>query len=291
MRLDKAINLKIDSETLALIDAYAKAEDVGRSEAVRRLVKRALSQGELADVISERVEDRVAKVCSRGTKASLANFIATMTFASAIGNIERANHNVIMDALEQEGIRTPPQNVGAHLAELYQWEGLGPRELFEFFWNAGGQAQQGEGTPTYDASVKGLKKPLPDLPRLDVEEELERRCADWFDRNFGPGFYETWSGMVELRESRERLREEASRGEAYISPRQADDLAREDTAYRNALVDVTDAAEEERDPYFRRLVFDPDVPPFWREPTEGEKEERLEEEKELFRAFGFTNID
>ncbi|MBQ9043558.1 MAG: ribbon-helix-helix protein, CopG family [Eggerthellaceae bacterium] len=95
------ISFKVDGELYERIAEHARAEGLpNMSAAIRDLIEIALDTGSLSDEIEARVEvrfkeleNRVAKVCSRGTKASLANLLATSTFASAVASIERANYN------------------------------------------------------------------------------------------------------------------------------------------------------------------------------------------------------
>ena len=312
MKLDKTITVKLDSETLSAIDSFAQAEGVGRSEAVRALVVRALNQGTLTDEIAEKVadpiaetiakqterleelEDRLAKVSARGTKAALATLVATATYMAPIGNVARANHNLIALALEREGLSVPPQNIDYDLAALCEWEGLGADELFAFSWEAGGRIQRTGTKATYAAAVKGIRKPSPraaGYSHQELVEHPELRGVAWFDAHFDEGFFDEWIEMVDLKHGRDRIRAEAERGERYISPLEEDNLAREERAYRNTRAMLVEAAEDTMDPFYNRLVFDPEVPPFWREPTDEEKEERARKLIGDFGDFGFKFVD
>lgn len=116
-----AHSVRLDEVLERRVQAYANDRDITPSEAIRRILERGLAvegidlyANPLTEAISRTVrsefaliqrameeqsrasEDRIAKVCSHGTKAALANFVQVVDLSRALIDVYRSENPVEM---------------------------------------------------------------------------------------------------------------------------------------------------------------------------------------------------
>lgn len=158
----RLINMRVDEDVIAQVDAYAKEHLNGnRSEAVRELLKRGLSkeaEGIIAEEISSAVErglERVIKAESRGAKASLGSLILLSKFLPTLLDLTVCNAKYSLKGFNHETLNE--EAIYEALLECDDVENLKAKDAFAFAWQAAGNIQSHGTRPTFSNATQHLK--------------------------------------------------------------------------------------------------------------------------------------
>ena len=173
------VSLSISSDTLQKLIEYASIHGMKLSKAAEVLLSQALDPGSIdsgepieTERILQRLDDiessikgsldnqteRIAKVTSRGTKASLASLIGLVSYLPAIGNLTNANYHLTRGAWESIGYRVRDQKVEIDEATLLEMREQRPSDFLDFCWAAGGRAASYGSAMDYASVTRGLKR-------------------------------------------------------------------------------------------------------------------------------------
>lgn len=212
-------SFSLSEDTFGKLKDYADAHSMNLSATVESLLGKALSQEEawagerlaetepileelreLKELITytlaehekareasmDEIIDRVARASSRGTKASLANLLATVTYLGAVANLTNSTHHLTQKAWETMGFEIRDQRVESDQALLLELRDLSPADFLTACWKGGGRASSSGQAMNYPELMRGLfsqsfaADELADLPEgyIDLLEEKVTSSRD-----------------------------------------------------------------------------------------------------------------
>ena len=174
MGYEKQLRVKVDPESYDRYADYAEERFGGNiSEALRQLLEqgyRQVSTSEMLDRYFEEhfdprcdeLEERLAKVTSKGTKASLGNLTLmseiVMAVCMILRSIDRDNHT-IMRAMH---LKVDEDSEGAR-DRIYDMMTRHPSQIFCWAWDAGGRMQAQPGSPNFVKATRNLAFRYPEM--------------------------------------------------------------------------------------------------------------------------------
>ena len=159
------LRTSLGEETFARLKAWAERNTSGNvAEAARRLIALALDGeggdgGTLEGRLSE-MEERVALVCSRGTKASLATLALAATLLVPLCTAERFGLEELCLLLEPQD-RAKAREADCSCARVEGLMDKHPAEAFAWAWGIGGIPQRQQGGLDYAKATEKL--PIPGI--------------------------------------------------------------------------------------------------------------------------------
>lgn len=171
------VRFKDNDPLVDRIGAFAQSHTNGNeAEAIRRLVSEGLASAERASLVEEAVDrkldegiERMAKIASKGTKASLAALALSATYLPPMADAAGESARLVAEASRRQGATVPTDPVDAALSPLAKHHGAGPADAFKFAWTAGGRLQAMKNGVDYRAAVKGISaSPEGDAPAIDL---------------------------------------------------------------------------------------------------------------------------
>lgn len=152
----KQVPLRFEEEELERIKHYANTHCKGNlSLAVRQLCTKALEPATAQTAIEMRVEEmiergieRMVKVNSKGTKASLASLAILSSYMPALGDGLRAVGEILIADEDSEANEQDQEKLDTALYTICNKENISQNLLFKWGWETGGKLQAQHGTPS-----------------------------------------------------------------------------------------------------------------------------------------------
>lgn len=163
------LRARVTENEYEIYKAYADEHCSGNmSSAVKELMSYGLASRNfgknLQDLIEEylnprfeEIEIRIAKIVSRGTKASLGNLALDSTVGlTTVEMLEHISQNLEL-LLEAHHIDFDDEAAATALWPVRNLAHKQPASVFSWGWDAGGKLQAEKGRPDYSKATKGLK--------------------------------------------------------------------------------------------------------------------------------------
>ena len=159
----KPIPIRFELEEYEAIKEYANTHTNGNfSRAVKDLCAYALVPAQAQTAIEHRVEamieegvERMAKVASRGVKASLANLAINCSYLPAIGDGMRTVGDMLLDTKRGVDKELAEEALDAALYTASDKVGISQNQLFLWGWEVAGRLQSQEGKMSlYEATKR-----------------------------------------------------------------------------------------------------------------------------------------
>ena len=152
----KQVPLRFEEDELERIRYYAQTHCKGNiSLAVRQLCAKALEPATAQTAIEMRVEEmiergieRMVKVNSKGTKASLATLAMLSSYMPALGDGLRAIGELSFEDKDSETREEYQEKLDTALFTISNKENISQNLLFKWAWETGGKLQAQKGTPS-----------------------------------------------------------------------------------------------------------------------------------------------
>lgn len=146
------------------IRVFARSHtDGNEAEAIRRLIAEGLASADQASLVEEAVArkldegiERMAKIASRGAKASLAGLVLSATYLPPMADAAGETARLVAEASRLQGAALPTDSVDAALSPLARHRSAVPAGAFGFAWTAGGRLQAMKGGADYQSAVMGI---------------------------------------------------------------------------------------------------------------------------------------
>jgi hypothetical protein len=252
------LSISIKDTTADKLKDYTSREGLTVSAAIDRLLSKTLSDdykedeggrgskeicdkldaiGTKLDGFTFEVAERLARVAAKGTKASLANLIATVTYLPALANLTDSTHHTTRKAWEKMGFVIRDQQVESDQATLLELRTKSPADMLKFCWACGGRASRAGASIDYAELTRGLKDQsfagdkldgIPDM-FIDLLDEKIDTSQDAVDL----------SRLEYLNDQYERLTEQEA-SQAGLDPferRQMAEIKKERKALKDAYLD------------------------------------------------------
>lgn len=164
MKEDNHLTIRVSDDLLSEIESYARTNtDGNRSAAIKRLLESGLSISKATDQCVSSVRsildeslDKMYRIASRGTKASLASLVMAASYMPSTSSIAAETGRLVIDAARKQGIGLPVEIYEEACGRSGKAAGASAEEAMDYCWRAAGRIQQAGSKPTYSAATKGL---------------------------------------------------------------------------------------------------------------------------------------
>lgn len=184
----KPTPVRLEDDLLRRIASYMISSGASnRSSAIRDLIELGLKYYSdqdlvsvqcdiLSDVLIERVTEsieRLYKVNSRGTKASLASLLLLSLYLPHIATMTKETGALVFDSADKSGLNVSITDLNIASMPLDDWLGITSAELFDLLWSSAGKIQRHGTKATYHAAMRDVAKKLhtDNLPKIELGKE------------------------------------------------------------------------------------------------------------------------